>query len=44
MELNEAIVLKISKRDKDVIRELAKQERLSMSAYVRQKMCVLNKK
>jgi hypothetical protein len=32
MELNEAIVLKISKRDKDVIRELAKQERLSMSA------------
>tara|TARA_B110000240_G_scaffold183613_1_gene217497 strand:+ start:391 stop:525 length:135 start_codon:yes stop_codon:yes gene_type:complete len=44
MELNEAIVLKISKRDKDVIRELAKQERLSMSAYIRQKMCVVSKK
>ena len=44
MELNEAIVLKISKQDKETIRKLAKQERLSMSAYVRQKMCVLNKK
>ena len=44
MELNEAIVLKISKRDKDIIRELAKQERLSMSAYIRQKLCVVNKK
>ncbi|MGB1915832.1 MAG: hypothetical protein ACPHL3_07680 [Paracoccaceae bacterium] len=39
MELNEAIVLKISKKDKDTIRELARRERLSMSAYVRQKMC-----
>lgn len=39
MELNEAIVLKISKKDKDAIRELARRERLSMSAYVRQKMC-----
>ena len=43
MELNEAIVLKISKRDKEIIRELAKQERLSMSAFIRQKMCVVNK-
>ena len=39
MELNDAIVLKISKQDKDTIRNLAKKERLSMSAYVRQKMC-----
>jgi hypothetical protein len=39
MELNDAIVLKISKKDKDIIRELAKRERLSVSAYVRQKMC-----
>jgi hypothetical protein len=43
MELNEAIVLKISKRDKEIIRELARLERLSMSAYIRQKMCVVNK-
>ena len=43
MELNEAIVLKISKRDKEIIRELAKQERLSMSAYIRQKMCAISK-
>ena len=44
MELNEAIVLKISKRDKEIIRELAKQERLSMSAYIRQKVFAISKK
>ena len=38
MELNDAIVLKISKQDKAIIRELARKERLSLSAYVRQRM------
>ena len=43
MELNEAIVLKISKRDKEIIRELARLERLSMSAYIRQKVFAISK-
>ena len=38
MELNDAIVLKISRKDKEAIRELAKQERLSLSAYIRHRM------
>lgn len=40
IELNDAIVLKISKQDKNAIRELARKERLSLSAYVRNKMCL----
>lgn len=43
MKLNEAIVLKISKRDKEIIRKLAGQERLSMSAYIRQKVFAISK-
>lgn len=39
MELDDAIVLKISKQDKANIKALAKRERLSLSAYVRQRMC-----
>ena len=39
IELDDAIVLKISKQDKEKIKALARRERLSLSAYVRQKMC-----
>ena len=38
MEYDDALVLKLSKRDKSIIRKVAKQKRLSMSAYVRNTM------
>ena len=39
MELDNAIVLKISSKDKADIKERAKQERLSLSAYIRRSLC-----
>ena len=39
MELDNAIVLKISSKDKAAIQQQAKQERLSLSAYVRRSLC-----
>lgn len=42
MTYDEAIVLKLSRADKEFIRQEAKKERLSVSAYVRQKMCSQN--
>ena len=38
MEFDDAIVLKLSKSDKSLIRKVAKQKRLSLSAYVRNSM------
>ena len=38
MEYDDALVLKLSKKDKSIIRKVAKQKRLSMSAYVRNTM------
>jgi len=38
MEYDDALVLKLSKKDKGIIRKVAKQKRLSMSAYVRNTM------
>lgn len=37
--MDDAIVLKLSKTDKRFIRQMAMQERMSMSAYIRNKMC-----
>lgn len=40
MKINDdAIVLKINKTDKQFIRQMAMQERMSMSAYIRNVMC-----
>ena len=39
MELDNAIVLKISSKDKAAIQQQANQERLSLSAYVRRSLC-----
>ncbi len=38
-EFDDAIVLKLSKMDKEYIKKMAQQERLSISAYVRNRMC-----
>lgn len=38
MEFDDAIVLKISKSDKRMIRKVAQQKRMSLSAYVRNSM------
>jgi hypothetical protein len=37
--MDDAIVLKLSKNDKRFIRQMAREERMSMSAYIRNKMC-----
>lgn len=41
---DEAIVLKLSKADKRFLQQEAMKERLSVSAYVRQKICGENSK
>jgi len=40
MELDNAIVLKISSKDKAAMQQKAKQERLSLSAHVRRSLCL----
>ena len=36
---DDAIVLKLSRKDKELIQQMAKRERLSVSALIRNKMC-----